>query len=131
MLARMLPESEKALSKATEVLDPTMFPAEMSPEFGEHEVKMLYTKFQIDFCDVKNAYREFKDSKGDIAQLCLKTLLNCVNTTPVSTAECERGFSKMNIVCNAFRSRLIVKHLSSLMFLSLTGPELSNWQPLT
>ena len=92
---------------------------------------MLYTKYQIDCCDVKNVYREFKDSKVDIAELCLKTLLNCVNTIPVSTAECERGFSKLNVVCNAFRSRLTVKHLSSLMFLSLTGPELSNWQPLT
>ena len=39
MSARMLPESEKALSRATEVLNPLALPADMSPEYGECDVK--------------------------------------------------------------------------------------------
>ena len=60
----------------------------------------------------------------------LLSLLNRINTIPISTAECERGFSRMNIVCTPLRSRLTVKHLSSLMFVSLTGPPLRVWKPL-
>jgi len=60
----------------------------------------------------------------------LKQVMNAVDTIPVSTAECERGFSKMNIVCTSLRSRLSVMHMSSLMFISLSGPPLSSWKPL-
>ena len=60
----------------------------------------------------------------------LKRLQNCIETIPVSTASCERGFSKMNIVSTALRTRLTVQHMSSLMFISINGPPLSMWQPL-
>jgi hypothetical protein len=49
---------------------------------------------------------------------------------PVSTAACERGFSRMNLICTNLRTRLTVKHISSLMFISLSGPPISIWQPL-
>jgi len=40
---------------------------------------------------------------------------------PVSIAECEHGFSRMNLICTPLSSMLTVKHLSSLMFMSLVG----------
>ena len=52
----------------------------------------------------------------------------CV-TLPVSTAECEMGFNWINLVCNEFWSTITVKHLSSLMFVSLVGPPLRVWNP--
>lgn len=79
---------------------------------------------------MKPDYREFKDSRGSGVPLAIKQLINCINTLTVSTAECERGFSKMNIICTSLRSKLTVVHLSSLMFVSLCGPPLSRWQPL-
>ena len=88
-------------------------------------------KFGLSFRDVKLAYREHRDSHGASSSTNIKTLLNCVSTIPVSTAACERGFSKMNVMCSSLRSRLTVSHISSLMFISLCGPPLHIWQPVT
>src|SRR6218665_40900 len=51
-------------------------------------------------------------------------------TIPVSTAACERGFSKMNIICSPVRTRLTVKHTSSLTFVSLSIPPVMLFEPL-
>jgi hypothetical protein len=130
MVARMIPESEKSLSTCIEVLDVGKIPLELSPEFGEQQLKTLCIKFAVNFREVKVAYRDFKETRGSVVQPALQQLLNAINTIPISTAECERGFSKMNLVCNTLRSRLTVKHMSSLMFISLTDPPLARWQPL-
>jgi len=132
MAARLLPDSEKDLCNALAVLDPSTWPKDMiSTEYGETEVRLLCDKFSLSFSDIKFSYRIYKDSKGMVKNQALLTLLNRVNTIPVSTAECERGFSKMNIVCTSLRSRLTVKHLSSLMLISLSGPPLRLWKPLS
>ena len=61
---------------------------------------------------------------------CLKRLVGAVHTLPVSTAECERGFSRMNIISTPLRTCLAVKHISALFFISIAGPPLNRWQPL-
>jgi len=78
----------------------------------------------------KAAYRDFKECGGKTTNLVLQSLLNRVNTIPVSTAECERGFSKMNIVCSPLRTRLTVSHMSALLFISLNGPPVKLFNPL-
>src|SRR6218665_646489 len=85
-------------------------------------LKLLCAKFGLSFSDLKFAYRDFKDSRGSIISNELLKLKSVINTIPVSTAACERGFSKMNIICSPLRTRLTVKHTSSLMFVSLSGP---------
>jgi hypothetical protein len=130
MATRLLPESEKLFCKAIEVLDTKSVANELFPEFGEHQVKWLCNKFGLSFSAVKNDYREFKESRGTRIPIELKKLTNLIDTIPVSTAACERGFSKMNIVCTSLRSRLTVKHMSSLMFISLSGPPITVWEPL-
>jgi hypothetical protein len=82
------------------------------------------------FGDVKFEYRDNTDSHGKVAKPVLQKLLNCVNTLPIGTAECERGLSIMNIVCNSLRSTLTVAHISSLMFVSLCGPLTDLWEPM-
>jgi len=54
---------------------------------------------------------------------------NFVQTFPCSTAECERGFSLLNIICNDLRTRLTVEHISELMFIKINGPPLHLWKP--
>uniref|UniRef100_A0A8C8RZV8 E3 SUMO-protein ligase KIAA1586-like n=1 Tax=Pelusios castaneus TaxID=367368 RepID=A0A8C8RZV8_9SAUR len=130
MYDRLLPDSEKQLSRAVEALDPSRFTTELSPEFGESDIEFLCSEFGIAFNEVKFAYREYKDSQGAVMKPALQKLVNCVNTIPVSTAECERGFSKMNIICNCLQPGLTVKHMSSLMFISLCGPPFPLWEPL-
>ena len=92
--ARLLPDSEKELCNAVKVVDHTYFPQEMSPEFGEVEVRSLCSRFGLDFSAIKHDYREYKDSKGNVVTQIIKQLKNCINTLPVSTAECVSGFSK-------------------------------------
>ena len=61
----------------------------------------------------------------------LQPLVNCTHVTriPSSTAECERGFSHMNIIVSDTRSTLLVSHVSSLLFIKLHGPPLKSWNP--
>lgn len=130
MTARMLPDADKELCQAIQALDHSLFPSELSPEFGESDVKFMCAKFGLSFSDLKFAYRDYKDSRGSIISNELLKLKSVVNTIPVSTAACERGFSKMNIICSPLRTRLTVKHTSSLMFVSLSGPPIMLFEPL-
>ena len=101
--ARLLPENERALSKAIAILDSTSWPSRVDPEYGEKDLRVLCQRFGISFVEVKHQFRDFKDSGGDvaIAATSLQQLFNAVNTVPVSTSECERGFSRMNLVCTS------------------------------
>ena len=58
----------------------------------------------------------------------LKPLLQAVNTLVISTAECERGFSQMNILTTT-RSSLEVKSMSALLFIKCVGPPLNKFRP--
>ena len=95
-------------------------------------MKTAACKFLIPFSrQLKEEYRDLKDVKGGVTSgHCLKRLLGAVNTLPVSTAECERGFSRMNIICTPLRTCLSVHHIASLLFISMVGPPLAVWQPL-
>ena len=127
---RLLPESEKPLCRAAEVLDVATVATPVPPEFGEAQLRTICTKFDLCFSEAKNAYRNLKESAGTVVTDSLKKVLNLIDTIPVRRAECERGFSRMNLVCNSLRSRLSVKHMSSLMFIGLSGPLLALWKPL-
>uniref|UniRef100_A0A672PR30 HAT C-terminal dimerisation domain-containing protein n=1 Tax=Sinocyclocheilus grahami TaxID=75366 RepID=A0A672PR30_SINGR len=59
----------------------------------------------------------------------LKDLLTAVTTVPISSAECERSFSQMNLICSANRSSLHASTISLLLFLCLVGPPLSQFNP--
>ena len=53
--------------------------------------------------NLKQEYRESKDIKGaetEVSGRDLKKLVGATHTLPVSTtAECERGFSQINVIC--------------------------------
>ena len=101
-----------------------------SPEVGEQELCDLCTKFKLSYSDTKQGFPDFKDSRGNIVSSQFRPLLQAVNTIPVSTAACERGFSVMNDVCTPLRSLVTVPHLSALMFIKIVGPPLTSWNPL-
>ena len=61
----------------------------------------------------------------------LQPLVNCTHVIPSSTAECERGFSHMNLIVSDTRSMLLVSHVSSLLFIKLHRPPLKSWNPTT
>ena len=60
-------------------------------------------------------YRDFKDTRGGIPEKALKNLVNIVSTLPVSTGECKRAFSKMNIICTSLRRTITKYHIYHLL----------------
>ena len=111
------------------VLDETTWPSEIPPGFGEDEVTELCTRFSLPRVLTVNAFRDYVDGGGRRMPADLKPLVNCTRIIPCSTAECERGFSHMNIIVSDTRSKLLVSHVSSLMFIKLHGPPLRSWNP--
>jgi hypothetical protein len=129
--ARMIPDSEKPLVESMATLFPKSWADVLAPDHGESELKAVSAKFLVPYStELKQAYRDFKDSRGSDVPPPMQRLICAVATLPVSTAACERGFSKMNIVCSPLRSTLTVAHMSSLLFVSMVGPPVIEWNPL-
>ena len=53
-------------------------------------------------------------------------LMTLALTMPVSTASCERGFSKHNLIKNKIRAPFKTENVATLMKMSLDTPDLSN-----
>jgi hypothetical protein len=132
LTARLFTQTEHSLVHAISVVMPASWPEQISPEYGEHELKILCSKFLKTYNNkLKNAFRSYKDSSGKEIDYDLQPLFSSISTLPVSTAVCERGFSRMNVVCTPLRSSLSTAHMSSLLFISLVGPPLLAWDPLS
>ena len=106
--SRLMPVSENSQTECVNVV-PNTWPAHLPPEYGELELQKACVHFLTPYSpQLKGEYRDFKDCKGiAVNGPCLRKLLCAVNTLPVSTAECERGFSRMNL-CSPLRTSLSV-----------------------
>ena len=120
MLARMMIESATDLCAAVSVMDKNTWPTEIVPQYGEDQVRLICTKFLVPFSDVKNSFRDYKESAESTMTGSLKTLQNRINTLPISTAACEQGFSKVLSgqdspfsTCRRCRLFQFVDHLSN------------------
>lgn len=113
-----------------DVLDKSKWPSGLEAPWviGENRLKSLCNRFSLEFSDYQEAFRDFVD---DLTQVPLKItrLQSIVNTLPISSADCERGFSCMNVICNKVRNTLTVKHTSNLMLISLVGPPVCAFKP--
>ena len=54
---------------------------------------------------------------------------NVISVIAISSAEAERGFSKMNIIYSDKRSRLTVENVANLMMINLIALPFSSWEP--
>lgn len=99
--------------------------------YGETEVESLCQRFNItNPRAVLRAYRAYRDSGGNDMPDELRELLVAVNSIPIASAECERGFSQMNLICTPHRGSLLIPTISSLLFLNLVGPPLDKFNPV-
>ena len=100
--ARVLPESERPIVEWVNVLFPNSWPNSVATEHGENELKLTCEKFLVPHnSNLKHEYRDFQDTKGaEVADNNLKRPIGAIHILPASTAECERGFSRMNIICS-------------------------------
>jgi hypothetical protein len=121
--------NKKNIVAELSVLDENSWPAEISPGFGEPEIKSLCIRFRLPFAKTLSAYRDFLDNGGRKVPENLMPLMNCYRVIPVSSAECERGFSHMNTIITKSRSRLLIPHVANLMFVKINGPPIQKWKP--
>jgi len=99
--------------------------------YGEDEVTSLAKRLNVDIRSSIRGFREFKDSGGKQLNSQLKPLQAAISAIPVCTAECERGFSHMNLIATHTRNGLKIETISALLFVKLVGPPLLNFQPLS
>ncbi|KAG7482938.1 E3 SUMO-protein ligase [Solea senegalensis] len=76
------------------------------------------------------AYRKYRDSDGKDTPDELMELLFAVNSIPIASAECERRFSQMNLICTPKHASLLTSTISTLLFLNLVGPPLAKFNPV-
>ena len=67
--------------------------------------------------------------KNEYPKDIIPELYNCINTFPCSTAQYERGFNLLNLVCTDLRYKLTVGNIANLMFLNINGSPLHLWNP--
>ena len=72
----------------------------------------------------------FKNSDGAMLGNKLKGLITVLKVLPVSSAssaDCERGFSQMNLYHTSGRNRLLVNSVNDLLMIGINGPPLALW----
>ena len=96
--------------------------------YGESQVAHLWKHFQIctsDGADIVMEYAMFKNGVSAIPEL--QSFIQLLEVLPVSSADCERGFSQMNIYHTSGRNRLLVQSVSDMLMIGVNGPPLSAW----
>ena len=95
--------------------------------YGEENLVKIQKALAADISDTL-LLKEFRQYKFNGVQgVNLRKLFSVVSTLPVSTAECERGFSAMNRILTEERNRMTVSTLNSLLFLGVNGPEVRSF----
>lgn len=51
------------------------------------------------------------------------SLIEYAAVIPLQTVDCERGFSRMNLVKTELRNRLLIENVNNLLMISIEGPE--------
>ena len=59
----------------------------------------------------------------------LLPLIKTLNTIPISSSECERGFFQINLIATPTRASLETKTISALLFIEIIGPPLILFDP--
>ena len=110
--------------KMCEVLDERSWPRDEEERvaYGQNQVRKLAKSLRMDANLVLLEFGLWKAGrpKGDSLSAFLKAL-DCL---PISTAECERGFSDMNLARTKIRNALTISRVSSLLFIKINGAPL-------
>jgi hypothetical protein len=119
--------NENKLMAQIRLLNSDNWPTEIQPGFGHEEIRALAHRLHLPPALTANAFDDYVENIGRRAPGEIQKVINRLQVVPSSTAECERGFSAMNLISTDCRSSLTVSHLSSLMFVKIQGPPLGVW----
>lgn len=125
----MLDCEDANLAQCARVRDKTQWPDNVQERltFSEQEIRSLCRKLQLAERDVIRGFREYLVEKKCSDKLM--PLQHALSTIPISSSECERGFSQMNLIATPSRASLLTKTISSLLFVRLVGPPLKLFDP--
>lgn len=129
MRARLTDATEPCL-QSLRLLIPEYLPEDITIPWieGEKQVEDICHRFNISKDGIRPAFREFLANPMQVPELLKKKLVNeLVHMIPVSSAEAERGFSRMNLIANSLRGSLLVPNIDFLMFISINGPPHTFW----
>lgn len=118
------------LLESAKVLDECNWPKDATARalYGDSELAYICKLMQFNSDESADLIFDFaKLKKGQQRSTSLSNLFNKLAVFPVSSADCERGFSQMNLQQSALRNRLNVTTVSSLLMISINGPPLSEW----
>lgn len=123
--------SETGLLSLAKVLCPSVWPEDETAKmlYGDKELTALAKLLGL---NVPAALAEFREHKINTERVgkTLRQLKQTVEIFPIASAECERGFSAMNLQHTATRNSLLISTVSSLLMIHINGPPLAFW-PVT
>lgn len=126
---RLLEGDDADLPECAKILDSKYWPENPGKHltFGEAEIRKLARKFRLNEREAVRGFRQYlQENKVPDILLPLKHTLG---TIAISSSECERGFSQMNLIVTSSRSSLLVRTTSALMFIRIVGPPLTQFNP--
>ncbi|KAL2792006.1 E3 SUMO-protein ligase KIAA1586 isoform c [Daubentonia madagascariensis] len=115
-----------------DLLEPSTWPyEEITSPWIAGEKKLFHLceilKYEISL----NDFREFVNNNIKSNNVSIPTTIQkakkIVSTIAINSAEAERGFNLMNIICTRVRNSLTIDHISDLMTINLLGKELADW----
>jgi hypothetical protein len=96
--------------------------------YGDEEIRTLATRFHLSEREAIRAFREYMKYREEKPKE-LSRIWCILHTIAISSSECERGFSQMNLIVTTGRSSLLVKTVASLLFMIIVGPQLTLFDP--
>ena len=96
------------LIKNLSVLEPERWPNpnQMPEDFGTSEIIYLCDRFDFDRFKSLNSFRDYLENGGKKVASGLQQLINLLNVIPISSCDCERGFTAQNLICTDLRLML-------------------------
>ncbi|XP_065645604.1 E3 SUMO-protein ligase KIAA1586-like [Hydra vulgaris] len=119
----------KALVQWARILDQNHWPDNINNQvtFGETEIRNLSLRLPLNEREIIRGFLEYLAEKTYPENLV--HLVQALDTIPISSSECERGFSQTNLIITPTRASLMTKTVSTLLFIELVGPPLTSFDP--
>ena len=126
---RLLDSKEEELAYWSRILDQKHWPEDVNTQltFGELEIRNLSIRLQLNEREMICGFCEYILEKTYPEKLL--PLIQTLNTIPISSSECERGFFQMNLIATPTRASLKTKTISALLFIKIVGPPLILFDP--
>ncbi|XP_025198296.1 E3 SUMO-protein ligase KIAA1586-like, partial [Melanaphis sacchari] len=120
MRQRLFDDSKnKTMLEDIQVID-EVFKVATNDAKGEDEVKRVSRTL---------GFSEFESVVDFRSRNVFSSFMKALNILPTSTADCEQGFSDMNLTITDLRTSLNIENVSDLMFISINGPSVADFNP--